>query len=941
MLAAAVLVGLAPSLTAQAPGQQSIVSGRVIASDVNTPLTGAVVAVEGAPTTTITDDAGRFRLVGVTPGPNVLLVRYVGYAPARVPILVGTGVTNVADIVMAATALRLKNVVVTADAAGRARGELGTASVIDRDAIANQAATSLSGVLELLPGVVLAPSGLGEVQQFTPRTAPTSEAASLVAGGPTPGDLASFGTVIVMDGVPLSNNANLQTTGPRGELEFLLATTSGGGIDLRRIPASTIDRVEVIRGIPSARYGDLTHGVVVVDSKAAEVQPALTARYDPFTAEGTIVGGRLFREGRQAATASLDLALTRVSPGLRDANARRFTALLAHRAHHALRGSISPAERDAGPDTAAHLTFDTKITGFQLRDDNPEDPEVLPGRASWNHDAGMRLSERVRLVLPSRRALELTASFDQLRQRSHAQSLLVRGAMPFTDRLTEGRSIGRYIGGEFLSQLRLEGDVSQLYTRLEGEQPLHTLGADHRLRIGGELRREWNAGAGYQFDIEFPPQVSFNGVQGFDRPRRFDDLPAVATTAVYVDDQLHGAIGPVTVALQAGLRMDALHRGGTWFSTTRDVALQPRLNLEIAPRPWVRFRTAVGQMSKTPSLGSLSPAPQYFDVVNVNWYAPNPAERLAVLTTFIRDPTNPALGYSRATRGEAGVELAVAGTVIGMTAFSDRTTGGVGIDPQPGFLIRDRYDLSDSTLGTGQPPTIVEPPSRADTVPILVDRPGNVLTLVNRGYEVNAAFGEIPAIRTRLEVQAAWISSRFNSAAVDFGRGFSEFQLDERDTRSPYWDGKTQVGERSLMTYRLIHHQPELGFIVTAVIQHITHQEVRDIGGTDSLSFAGYITRTGELVEVPVAMRTAPEFADLRVERTGITARTVTLPDWMMNVQVSKTLPLNGRLSLNAFNVLDRLGRPAPRRPGVVNRTFERLQFGIEVSMPLGPAQVR
>ena len=39
------------------------------------------------------------------------------------------------------------------------------------------------------------------------------------------------------------------------------------GTDLRQISADNIDNVEVVRGIPSAEYGDLTSGLVIVHSK--------------------------------------------------------------------------------------------------------------------------------------------------------------------------------------------------------------------------------------------------------------------------------------------------------------------------------------------------------------------------------------------------------------------------------------------------------------------------------------------------------------------------------------------------------------------------------------------------------------------------------------------------------------------------------------------------
>jgi len=63
---------------------------------------------------------------------------------------------------------------VTADASGRARGEVATATVIENEAIRHQTATSLAGVLELLPGVEMRAPTLADVQQISLRAAPTS-----------------------------------------------------------------------------------------------------------------------------------------------------------------------------------------------------------------------------------------------------------------------------------------------------------------------------------------------------------------------------------------------------------------------------------------------------------------------------------------------------------------------------------------------------------------------------------------------------------------------------------------------------------------------------------------------------------------------------------------------------------------------------------------------
>ncbi len=623
-----------------------------------------------------------------------------------------------------------------------------------------------------------------------------------------------------------------------------------------------------------------------------------------------------------------DITHNEIAPGLRDDDAFRLSAQVAHRA------VIGPAGPEAARD---RLVLDSRLDFFKVNANNPENPDIAPDAASWNRDTGLRLSERARLALADEKSLELTAALDYRRRRSFVQSPRIRAALPFTDRVDEGRAVGRFIAGRYVSAIDLEGDEWLLYGRLEGTRPAGFLGLDHRLRAGLELRREWNGGPGYQFDIEFPPQVTFNGVQGFDRPRRFDDVPPVAVSAAYLDDRVLHSLGAAALELQAGLRLDLLHKGTHPFSGVRDAVVQPRLNAQLAPWPWLRLRGAWGRVAKQPPLTQLYPAPQYFDVVNVNWFTPNPAERLAVLTTFVRDPMNPDLGFATGRKAEAGLEIAPGrGSAISFVAFSDRTTGGVGIGAEPDFLLRERFQLSDSTLGTGTPPQIIEPAFAIDTIPILIDRPRNNLTLDSKGLEVTATLPELRPIRTRLSVQGAWIRTKFFKGGLDFGTLFtSQFQLDEKIPRAPFWEDPVRTGERAIITYRLIHHHPRLGLVVTATIEHIAKEINQNIAGTDSLAFAGFITRSGELVRVPPERRADPEFADLRQQpRTGTFVEINETPaDWLMSLQVSKTLPRGGRLSVFAFNVLDRQGR---REPGFNLRFIPGLRFGVEASLPLG-----
>jgi outer membrane receptor protein involved in Fe transport len=905
------------------PAQQeggAILVGRVLDGESGDPLEGVLVSVEGTRLQTVTNARGNYRLGGVPPGPRVLRVERLGHATARIELTVPPRGVLRRDVELTQSALELEALVVTADPVSRAEGELGTASVIAEDAIEHQTSTSLAGVLELVPGAELAPPGLGGVEQVSLRAIQTSGASSQqFSSGPSASQLASFGTLIILDGVPLSNNANLQAVGSAGSVgELSFTSTAGGGIDLRRIPAATIERVEVIRGVPSARWGDLTQGAIVVETRAGVFPSTLRGQYDARTSEGSGVGGfRVLERGdvTQTAAVTIDAARTRSQPGLSDDHALRYAGQLSHRY------------------ASDRLTADTRMDGFQLLDDRPENENVRPGYAHSSRDRGLRVSERAELDLGPETRLQFTGAYSVLQQRSTFTAERVRGAMPFTDRVEPGRAEGFFVLGRYQADGTIDGAPHMLYSRLEAEAERAWLGLDHELRAGLEVRREWNSGPGYQFDIARPPQVNFNGVEGFVRPRSYDDIPALATSAAYVDERLRARLwGDALLQLQAGLRLDLLHPGG-FSAGVRDDMLQPRVQAELAPVPWLRLRGGWGRTAKTPALLMLFPAPQYHDVINVNYYAEDPAERLAVLTTYVLDPTNQALGFARATKAEAGVEIGAGGAIVSLTAFRDEIAGAAGIRQEPTHILRHHYELTDSVLGNAVPPEIIEPPSYTDTVPVLLATPDNHVSLESRGLELVAFLPEIRPLRTRLQIQGAWIRTERATGALDFGTraDFTDFQLLESIDRMPYWEGSHDRSEQALLTYRVIHHQPELGLVLTATIQHNVFDRTENLARGDTLAWAGYVTEAGRLVPVAEADRTAPEFADLRDTRPGTGPAREAGADWFMSVQASKALPLGGELRFWAFNALDRPGRSVI---GELPRGYSPMRFGLELSMP-------
>ncbi|MCD8182796.1 MAG: Plug domain-containing protein [Bacteroides sp.] len=135
----------------------------------------------------------------------------------------------------------------------------GTYSVIGQEAIRHIQATDLSGLSQLLPGVLTRNPDLNVPAAFTIRSASYYDATN------------AMGTAIVVDGLRMNNNTNMQQA-TLGGVGKLFNSSILSGYDVRALASSSIEGVEVIRGVPSARYGDVTSGVVLVKSKAG-IQP--------------------------------------------------------------------------------------------------------------------------------------------------------------------------------------------------------------------------------------------------------------------------------------------------------------------------------------------------------------------------------------------------------------------------------------------------------------------------------------------------------------------------------------------------------------------------------------------------------------------------------------------------------------------------------------------
>ena len=238
---------------------------------------------------------GEALFADVPPGKAELSVSLLGYETVSLTVELKAETEDSVRIAMMPSSFAMKEVVVVAE---NNKSGLSTSSSIGRQALDHLQATSLKDVPSCSLVIFLGSNpSLISTGQFRNRT--------LEADNNN-----AFGGSIVVDGIPLSNNANLN-------VEAGAFSTAGKGIDLRGIGTDNIESIEVIRGIASARYGDMSSGTMLI-KKQSRPGTWSSARADHARDPATLCRQR-FRSGpRRNAEFERRLRARQVRPALCD-----------------------------------------------------------------------------------------------------------------------------------------------------------------------------------------------------------------------------------------------------------------------------------------------------------------------------------------------------------------------------------------------------------------------------------------------------------------------------------------------------------------------------------------------------------------------------------------------------------------------------------------------
>jgi len=928
------LLLLSALLPAAAAGQTLTLHGSVKTAD-GRPVGLATVQLNQS-LGTQTDDDGTFRLDRLQPGTYTWRVAYLGYETRTGQLTLRTGRERL-DVTLREMNLQLKDVTVVAT-----QSREGSTSVIGQEAIRHIQPKSLADLLQLVPGNLTANPDLSSLAQAQIRETDSDANNAL-------------GTAIVVDGTPLSNDANLQAlaTGRYGAASSATAdgmsdqTTAGRGTDLRTLSADNIESVEVIRGIPSVEYGNLTSGVVVVKTKAGATPWELKAKADPFSK--LVSGGKGFALNRGgAANFSIDYSSSYGDTRRRYLGYERITASAGY------------------SDKFGPLSLNVRSAFYSNVNTRRTDPQMTEMSVTYkNKNIGGRLSLGGTLTLDAswisrldyNLAVQAAGTLDDHHELVHTPDGVV------TDVREAGLHEARFLNKAYYADYRIEGLPLNVYLQLKADKYFTLPGDGYTsLRYGLDYTFDANRGRGLVFSMEAPPQSS--GAQTL-RPRAFSDIPALQNLSFFAEDRLHTAVAGRPLQATAGVRMSRLFLNAAKSGGRHGIFVaEPRINVAFplldrhnnALFDELSLTGGYGISNKMPTLLYLYPDRVWFDNVSLSHYGTDESSRLALMTTQVVERTqNTTLKPANSRKWEIGLRFDLGGINGSFTYFNERHRHEFGFASQLFWAHYDRFDVpaaADNVRFNGTDVTYrldgtTHTAARtAQTDLYTWSRPDNTTRSFKQGVEYTLDLGTWEALRTSLNVDGAWLHIR---------RTNEKEQLRYIDRTYDYAAimpaGSGLVSNRFNTNFRFITHIPAVRLIFTTTVQVVWYESSQSVyedndgnalyhptaDGTQlAVAPLGFYDKSGTYTPWRPEYATDPEYERMNQRYMSYAfERDVVAPWVLLNFRLTKELGRFGEVSFIANNFPNMSRWHTNRHSRAQRQLYPDMYFGAELKISL------
>lgn len=739
------------------------VSGIVTDAADKSALGMATILFQGKhPKNVLTNADGHFSIDVVVGESYVIKVSYVGYEPYRRTETFYKSTTL--SIALKAN-LHLSEVTITAK---EAQGVV-TKSIIGRDAMNQLQPNSLADLMELLPGGYSKDPNMGVANTISLR-----ETGNMTSSGSLSRNnafaISSLGTQFIVDGTPVNTDANLQFS-PLSDTQNVISGSgkenyrniTNKGVDMRTIGTDDIERVEVIRGIPSVEYGNLTSGIVNI--KKIRRKMPLSGR---FKADGYSklfsLGKGLSLDKNDAQILNLDLGYldSKVDPTNNLENYKRLNASLRY-----------TFEKKAA--SKIEWKWESAFDYSGSFDNSKSDPDLNYGRideyrSNYNRlvfTNSCYLKRKCGLFREAEFNTSLSQQFDRLREKRLVAPQRY-GIVPTG--WEEGEHEAAAVYTEYVADYLCDGKPFNVWLKAKGVFSLDVGKVRKLLKLGLNWDYSKNYGDGQLYDMNHPLNV--NGWSA--RPRRYKDIPGLQNLSVFGEDNFIVKIGSSVLEGMVGIRLNTIPGLDKHFDMCNKVYTDPRVNINWRSPYFVMgdsplrmgLASGWGLTTKHPTLNYLYPDNYYSDFVELAYYDLKRPERDSrfVVMSYRKDPTNYSIKPARNRKWEIRVDVDWKDNSLTVDYFHEQMTSGFRYSRIYGDYFYKKYDASQMSGGVDW--HIL--PFESRHVLDVCQQVSNGSKMIKQGIELQFTSARIRILRTRINISGAWFHTTYTNSQPMF-----------------------------------------------------------------------------------------------------------------------------------------------------------------------------
>lgn len=732
--------GLCSAVFAQT--DKATVEGVVRDSD-GKPLSFATVVISELGTGVSTDLEGKFRFTGTKGTEYTLNVSYLNHVDKEVKVKAGSPEPLV--IVLEEQSYELAEVVVMADY----KKNQGSTAVINQQALEHIQPTSVADVLSLIPGGLFRESSATGFNRISLRQSGSD-------------DNTSLGMAVVMDGIPQDNDGFRASIPGLSTDEYSDRLGMNRGIDLKTLSTDHIRKIEIVKGISSAKLGNLSSGVIQTTSKIGITPAQLRMKVDPLAK--LIYLGKGFRISPKMGYLHTGIDYTSVYDDRRDPMSK----------YSRLTGQVTYNNSVDVGDKTLFLFF--KLSEVYTLNQAKEDELTQDYNESFRNKysrTGASFKAQMYDLGKIVDNVEFIASADYTYDLIDRNRLVQTGTpLPSPLATEEGESEGIYLPSTYYSPFQIENKPLSLLTQLNAESLFETRSFRHKVIYGLSWKRTKNYGEGVMVDMTRPP---YPGNNEYVRPVPNRSIPALSVGAAYAEEQLKHSNRWFDFELNAGVRFTQMFNLDTKYTELRKLQVEPRINaalsfnIGLAGGKSLRnmFRFGFGQENKLPTLDYIYPDRVYKDMIVLNAYTKqdDPFNHL-ITYTKIYDVTNNSLRPNRNTKYEAGWDVEYEGYSLSLTFFKEHSDRGFESVAEYSPVRYTRYvDPIDGQPIVGRRPEKEDYVADPYATFVDMDIVRNSMKVEKKGLEYLLRFPKIIPLSTTVEINGAYYDTRYSSGA--------------------------------------------------------------------------------------------------------------------------------------------------------------------------------